>query len=159
MIEGGDRIHKLHYSIVIDASKEKVWSTMLDKDSYRQWTDIFSPGSYYVGDWSKGNKILFLGPGENGAVFGMVSRIKENDPYEYISIEHIGFFQDGKEDTSSESAKKWAGALWKSHTFKEIGDMTEVLIDVDITDAEYEEMAQTTWPKALQKLKQLAEKE
>ena len=109
-------MHKLHFSIVINASKEKVWNTMLDKDSYRLWTDIFSPGSHYVGDWSKGSKILFLGPEENGVIFGMVSRIKENDPYKYISIEHIGFVQNGKEDTSSESATKWAGAL-ENYTF------------------------------------------
>jgi len=152
-------MRKLHYSIVINASKEKVWNTMLGKDSYKLWTDVFAPGSDYVGDWSKGSKMLFHGPEETGAMSGMVSRIKENRPYEYISIEHIGIMQNGKEDTSSELFKEWAGAL-ENYTFKEIGSKTEVLIDVDIAEKEeYEEMAQTTWPKALQKLKQLAEKE
>jgi len=148
-------MRKLHFSIVINASKEKVWNTMLDRDTYRLWTDVFAPGSDYVGDWSKGSKMLFGAEG-TAAVYGMVSRIKENRPHEYISIEHVGIVQNGKEETSSEVMKGWAGAL-ENYTFKEMDDRTEVLVDVD-TAEEDEEMFQTTWPKALQKLKQLAEK-
>ena len=53
---------KLHFSIVIKAPKEKVWDTMLNEDSYRVWTEVFMPGSHYVGDWNKGSKILLLAP-------------------------------------------------------------------------------------------------
>jgi len=55
---------KLQYSIVINAPKEKVWKTMLNKDTYEKWTDVFMPGSSYVGDWTEGSKILFLAPDE-----------------------------------------------------------------------------------------------
>lgn len=147
---------KLHFSIVINAPKEKVWNTMLNEDSYRAWTEPFSPGSHYVGDWSKGSKILFLAPGESGKMGGMVSRIKENRPYEYISIEHLGVMEEGKEDISSEAVKAWAGAL-ENYTFKEKNGTTEVLVDVD-TEEEYGQMFQGMWPKALQKLKELAER-
>jgi uncharacterized protein YndB with AHSA1/START domain len=146
----------LHFSIVIDAPKEKVWKTMLSDDSYREWTKVFMPGSHYVGDWSEGSKILFLAPGETGEMSGMVSRIKENRPYEYISIEHLGEVKGGKEDTTSEAGKLWSGAR-ESYTFKEIDGATELLVDTDTVD-EYEEEFQKTWPKALQKLKELAEK-
>ena len=88
---------KLHFSIVINATKEKVWNTMLNDDTYRKWTEAFAPGSYYKGNWNKGSKILFVGPGEKGEM-GMVSRIKENKQYEFISIEHLGIIQNGKED-------------------------------------------------------------
>ncbi|HML25615.1 MAG TPA: SRPBCC domain-containing protein, partial [Methanomethylovorans sp.] len=77
--------------------------------------------------------------------------------YQYLSIEHIGIVQDGKEDTSSKAAKEWAGAL-ENYTFKEIDGTTEVLVDIDIVEDEYKEMFQEMWPKALQKLKELAEK-
>ncbi len=147
---------KLHFSIVIKAPKEKVWNTMLGKDSYRAWTDVFARGSHYVGDWSKGSKILFLAPGEKGRMSGMVSRINENRPYEYVSIEHVGVVQDGKEDTSSQAAKEWA-ETHENYTFKQIDGTTEVSVDQDTTD-EYKKMFQDTWPKALQKLKELAEK-
>lgn len=148
-------MHRLHFSIVIDAPKEKVWNTMLSQDTYQLWTGVFGQGSSYVGDWSKGSKMLFLAPDETGSMSGMVSRIKENRPYEYVSIEHVGIVQNGKEETSGESVKEWAGAL-ENYTFRETGNRTEVLVDVD-TKEEYEEMFQTTWPEALQKLKELAE--
>lgn len=147
---------RLKFTMVIDAPKEKVWRTMLDEDTYRVWTEVFMPGSHYIGEWSKGSKILFLAPGEKGELSGMVSRIKENRPYEYISIEHLGVVQDGKEDTSSEAVKQWAGAL-ENYTFKEKDGRTELRVDLDSAE-EYQEMFQDIWPKALQKLKELAEK-
>lgn len=150
-------MNKLHFSTVIDAPKEKVWRTMLDDEPYREWTTAFNPGSYYKGDWSKGSKILFLGPDpETGKEGGMVSRIAENRPYEFISIEHLGMIQDGKEDTTSEAARKWAPAF-ENYTLKEKNGATEVLVDMDIDD-EHETMFQEIWPRALQKLKELAEK-
>jgi hypothetical protein len=149
-------MQKLNFSIVIKASKEKVWNTMLDDKTYRQWTEAFSPGSHFVGSWNKGSKMLFLGPDQEGKLGGMVSRIKENKKHEYLSIEHLGLVQDGKEDTTSDAVKQWAGAL-ENYTFKDLNDKTELLIDMDIND-EYKEMFEGMWPVALQKLKDLAEK-
>ena len=146
---------KLNFSIIINAAKEKVWNTMISKDTYRIWTEAFGPGSDYKGDWSQGSKMLFVAPGENGEM-GMVSRIKENKPYEFISIEHLGLVQDGKEDTSSEAVKSWAGAL-ENYTFKETNGGTEVSVDMD-SNEEYADMFKGMWPNALQKLKELAEK-
>ena len=54
-------MQKLNFSIVINASKEKVWNTMLEDKTYRIWTEVFSKGSHFIGDWRKGSKILFLG--------------------------------------------------------------------------------------------------
>ena len=147
-------MEKLHFSIDVNAPKEKVWNTMLNDDTYRQWTEPFAPGCYYRGNWNKGSKILFLGPGEKGEM-GMVSRIKDNIPFQFISIEHLGFVQDGKEDTSSDAVKSWAGAL-ENYTFKEKNNRTEVAVDIDVND-EYKDMFNDMWPKALQKLKELAE--
>lgn len=150
-------MHKLIFSIIINAHKEKVWNTMLEDKTYRIWTEPFNPGSYYKGDWSKGSKILFLGPDpETGKEGGMVSRIAENKLYEFISIEHLGIVKDGVEDTTSEHATKWAPAF-ENYTFKEKNSTTEVLVDIDIND-EYKAVFEDMWPKALQKLKELAEK-
>ena len=149
-------MQKLNFSIVINASKEKVWNTMLEDKTYRQWTEVFSPGSHFIGDWRKGSKILFLGPNENGEMGGMVSRIKENRLYEYISIEHLGMVQNGQEDTTSDAVKQWAGSL-ENYTFKSKDGKTELLVDMDIND-EYKEMFEGMWPNALQKLKEISEK-
>lgn len=148
-------MQKLHFSILIDAPREKVWNTMLNDLTYRQWTEIFSKGSHFVGSWDQGASIKFLGPNENGTMHGMVSRIKENRLHEYVSIEHLGIIEDGKEDTSSEATKGWAGAL-ENYTFKDKDGKTEVLVDIDMPE-EYVKMFEEMWPKALEKLKEIAE--
>ena len=150
-------MQKLHFSILINASKEKVWHTMLDDKPYREWTAAFNPGSYYKGDWNKGSKMLFLGPNpETGEEGGMVSRIAENKPYEFISIEHLGIIQNGVEDTTSDEARKWAPA-YENYTFKEKDGTTEVLVSLDV-DEEEKELFNKMWLEALQKLKEIAER-
>jgi L-rhamnose mutarotase len=150
-------MQKLHFSITINAPKEKVWHAMLDDETYREWTKAFNPGGYYKGNWEKGSKILFLGPdpgtGEEG---GMVSQIEENKPYEFLSIKHIGIINNGVEDTTSEEAKKWAPA-YENYTFKEKDRATEVLIAQDMED-EYVEMFSKMWPEGLERLKEIAER-
>ncbi len=149
-------MQKLHFSIMIQAPKEKVWHTMLDDQSYREWTTVFNPGSYYKGDWSKGSKILFLGPHPDGSgEAGMVSRIADNKPYEYISIEHLGLIKDGVEDATSEAAKKMTPAF-ENYTFVEKDGATEVVVDIDVDD-EYREMFEKMWLEALPLLKEIAE--
>ena len=145
---------KLLSSIVINAPKEKVWDTMLGDATYREWTRVFQEGSYFKGSWEEGSKILFIGPSDEGDM-GMVSRIKENRPYEFVSIEHLGIIKDGVEDTESEEARKWAPA-YENYTFREVEGGTEVLVELDILE-EHEEMFAEMWPKALQELKRLAE--
>lgn len=148
---------QLHFAIEIEASKEKVWDTMLEDDTYRKWASTFTPGSYYKGDWKKGSKMLFLGPNlQSGGEGGMVSMVVENRPYEFISLSHIGFMQDGEEDTTSEMAKEWADSSFENYTLNEIDGGTELLVDLNVTDDLAEEF-EKTWPDALQKLKQLSE--
>ena len=150
-------MQKLHFSILINAPKDKVWHSMLDDKSYREWTKAFNEGSYYKGSWEKGSKILFLGPDpKTGEEAGMVSRVAENKPYEFISIEHLGVVQNGVEDTTSEVARKWAPAF-ENYRFNDKDGATEVLVDIDIED-EHVQMFNEMWPEALRKLKALAEK-
>ncbi|HNR51309.1 MAG: hypothetical protein BWZ01_02131 [Deltaproteobacteria bacterium ADurb.BinA179] len=148
-------MQKMHFSIVIDAPKKKVWEIMLGKDTYGAWTDEFMPGSHYVGEWREGSRMLFLAPDEAGKMSGMVSLVREVRPYDRVSIENIGIVQDGREDTSSEAVKSWAGTH-EDYTFKEVEGKTEVLVEMD-TDEQNKEMFQGIWPKALKKLKDLVE--
>lgn len=147
---------KFETSIFINAPKEKVWDTMLGKDSYEKWTKPFNATSRFEGDWNEGSKILFLGTDENGDnEGGMVSRIAKNIPHEYISIEHIGIIENGVEDTTSEKAKSWAPAF-ENYTLTEKDGGTEVKVDQDLEE-QYMQMFTEMWPKALQKLKELSE--
>lgn len=144
---------QLHFSVKIDAPRELVWDTMLQDETYRQWTRPFVEGSHYKGSWEEGSKIQFLDPKGQG----MVSRIARNKPHEFISIEHLGFVANGEEDTDSDSAKALAGAH-ENYTLTETNGMTKVEVDMD-TDEQYKAMFQDMWPKALQKLKELSEQQ
>lgn len=147
----------LHFSIVINAPRAQVSEAMLADATYREWTSVFSPGSYYQGDWSKGSKMLFLGPDpETGIEGGMVSRIAAHVPSEFVSVEHLGFISDGVEDTTSEAVSKWMPAF-ENYTFRDSGEGTEVLIDVDI-HPDYKAMFEELWPKALVRLKEVVER-
>lgn len=149
-------MQKIHFSIAINAPRGKVWNTMLSDTTYRAWTTPFHPGSYFKGDWSKGSKILFIGPdAESGNEMGMVSRIAENRLNEFISIEHLGIYNNGVEDTESEVAKQWSPAF-ENYSFSDKDGGTEVQVDIDISE-EYKETFEEMWPKALQILKELAE--
>lgn len=148
-------MQKLHISITINAPVKRVWDVMFDDTTYRQWTTAFHAGSYYRGDWSQGSKILFIGPDENGSEMGMVSRIAENRLHEYISIEHLGIYKDGVEDTTSDEAKKWAPAF-ENYTFESVDGGTKLSIDQDI-ESEHKEMFENMWTEALQILKTIAE--
>lgn len=154
-------MEKLHFSIQIDAPREKVWDTMLEKGTYEDWTSAFNPstssepGSTYRGDWSEGSKMLFVANNENGKEEGMVSMVRENRKPEFISIEHIGIMKDGVEDTTSEAAAKWSPAF-ENYTFTESDGGTLLEIDVDTAD-EYKQMFEEMWAKALPRLKELCE--
>ncbi|MEK7549839.1 MAG: SRPBCC domain-containing protein [Patescibacteria group bacterium] len=150
-------MQKLQLSIDIHAPKEKVWDTVISDATYREWTSVFSPGSYFEGSWDKGSKILFLGPDpETGEVGGMVSRIADNRPYEFLSVEHLGIYKNGIEDTESEEAKKWAPA-YENYSFEEKDGVTTFSLDMDIEDS-YKESMEGMWKEALEKLKALSEK-
>ncbi len=149
-------MQKLTFNTFINAPVEKVWNTMLGDATYREWTMAFHEGSYYMGSWEKGSKILFLGPDEGGGVGGMVGQIAENRPHEFISIEHRGFVKGGVEDYDSEEVKKWVPAF-ENYTFTSKDGGTELLIEVD-TNEEYSKMFSEMWPRALAKLKEVAER-
>lgn len=146
-------MQKINCSILINAPVENVWNTMLEDATYREWTKVFDEGSHYEGNWAEGSEIHFLSSDKKT---GMLSWIEENRLHEYISIQHIGVIKDGEADTTSEEVKQWAPSF-ENYSFKEIDGSTEISIEMDI-DEEHKKMFEDLWPRALKKLKELAEK-
>lgn len=147
-------MQNLHFSIFINAPVKKVWDTMLEDATYREWTKPFNETSYYVGDWSEGSKILFLGTDiEGNNEGGMISRIKENREHEYISIEHHGVINKGVEELFPEN--KYG---YENYSFAEKDGGTQLDIEMTGIPAEYADDMNKMWPKALEVLKELAEK-
>ncbi len=146
---------KLSYSIDINAPASKVYNTMLAHDSYKTWTAEFNPTSHYEGSWEKGAKIYFIGIEEDGKRGGMIAEIAENIPNEYISIRHYGMLDGDKEITEGPLVEAWANSF-ENYRFTEKDGVTTVNVDVD-TDEKYLDYFDSTWPKALNKLKEICE--
>lgn len=149
-------MQKLNFSIDINAPREKVWKVLWGDKSYRDWTSAFMEGSYAVtDDWKEGSKVLFVAKDGQGMTHGMVSKVDSKRPNEFMSFEHQGVVKDGIEDTTSDQVKAWKGAK-ENYTLKDKGKGTELVIDMDITETE-QEYFQKTWPKALERVKNLSE--
>ncbi len=150
-------MEKLNFSITIDAEPQTVYRIMLDQKTYREWTAVFNPSSYFEGSWEKGSQIRFIGTDQNGKKGGIVSRIRENEPARFVSIEHLGLIEGDQEITSGTKVEGWAGAL-ENYSFKRLNGGTMLSVEVDLNQ-EFKAYFSETWPKALHKLKTLCEGE
>jgi hypothetical protein len=129
---------------------------MLNDETYRIWTQAFNPtGSYYEGKWEAGATMRFIGPDKDGVLSGILSTIKEVRPYDYVSVQHVGEIQEGKDKLWS-SERLGSDGVFENYTFVDKEDGTEVHVDLDVEE-EFEVMFQDMWPKALAILKKLAE--
>jgi len=150
---------KLQFKVNINAHVTKVYDFMLgfsSKSTYEQWTALFNPTSTYEGTWDKGNKILFIGVDEKGEKGGMVSRIVENIPKRFVSIQHYGLYQADKEITEGPEVEKWANGF-ENYSFEENNGSTTLTVDLDTTE-DFLDYMNETYPKALDKLKEICEK-
>ena len=150
---------KQFYTQEIDASAEKVYNTILGIDNietYNQWTAEFNPTSTYEGSWDKGSKMYFTGTDEHGKKGGMIAEIAENIPNKFVSIRHYGMLDGENEITEGPEVEKWAGGL-ENYIFAENNGVTTVTVEIDVAE-EYLEYFDTSWTKALKKLKEVAEK-
>lgn len=144
----------LQFTKEIKAPAQKVWDTLWNETTYSQWTNAFNPkgGSTMQSDWKVGGKTLFL----DGKGNGMVSTIKAiNEPYDMV-FEHLGEVANGKEDTSSEKVKSWAGALEEYHLSEKNGITT--LTASAQTEEEWEDSMKNGFVKGLEVVKSLSEK-
>jgi len=159
---------KLQFKVSINAPVSRVYDFMLgisSKSTYEQWTSLFNPTSTYEGSWDKGNKILFVGVDEKGEKGGMVSRIVENIPKQFVSIQHYGLLVGGKEITEGPEVEKWANGF-EDYSFEEnnahpddpVGrGTTSLTVDLDTTE-DFLDYMNENYPKALNKLKEICEK-
>lgn len=143
---------ELQYEIHINAPRQKVWETMIDPDTYKEWTNASWPDSYYEGKWEKGEKIKFISKDGSGTLVF----IEEYTPYDYIGAKHIAILlQGGKEDDESDVATGWIDTL-ESYTFKEHSGGTDLTVTI-VTNPSWQKMFDDGFPNALKKLKEICE--
>lgn len=141
------------YEITINAPRETVWEILWGEGTYPEWTSPFSPDSQVKTDnWQEGSNVRFI----DGSGQGMVAEIARNIPNAFMSFRHIGIIGvDGKEDFESEDVKAWAGAM-ENYTLESENGRTHLTVVIDVEDS-YKEMFDEAFPKALQKVKELAQ--
>ncbi|UII32743.1 SRPBCC domain-containing protein [Fulvivirga ulvae] len=136
------------FKITINAAAERVWEVLWSDNYYRRWAAVFMEGSLAQTDWKEGSKVLFVSPeGE-----GMVSSIVSKKTNEHMVFRHLGTISKGVEDLDNE----WTGAM---ESYKlEANGATTLTVEMDSTE-EYLEYFKKAWPKALDSIKELAEKD
>lgn len=144
-----------HFKTTINASREKVWDVLWNDETYPVWTKVFSPegteGSVAKTTWNKGDKVLFVDSAGSG---GMVSSVQDKVENEFMSFRHLGEVQDGVEKIDENAG--WYGAM-ENYTLKEVDGKTELTIDIDLTE-DFLDHFNEAWPKGLDKVKELSEK-
>ena len=139
---------KLEFTIEINASKENVWDALWIDENYRNWTSVFHEGSHYESDLAEGSEILFLGPEKSG----MFAVIQKMVPFEKMYFLHQGEILNGEkqEGTFGENAIE-------QYDLVEKDGKTELSVTLNAPE-EYMSYFVNTFPKALEKVKEISEK-
>jgi hypothetical protein len=140
----------VQFSTDIKAPAETVWNALWQDDNYRQWTSVFSPGSYAQSDWKEGSSVRFLAPDGDG-IYSIIAKMEQ---YAYMGIMHIGEVKQFKDQPVDESAE-WSGAI-EVYRLEKTKDGTRLVVDIDISPNE-EEHFQKVFPQALAEVKRIAE--
>jgi uncharacterized protein YndB with AHSA1/START domain len=142
-------MEKLSFEIKINATCEKVWNTLWQDRTFREWADIIDQGTYMVGDLKVGNKVEFISA-ENG--YGVTSLVENLIPNQLLVLKHEADTQNsGKHSRKDE----WTGGT-ETYELKEENGFTSLIAKFD-TPAEMINYFNNKYPKALERVKKLAE--
>ncbi|MGB7473976.1 hypothetical protein [Trichococcus sp.] len=141
---------KLQFSIEINASKESVWATLWEDASFRVWANLIDEGTYMKGEMKEGNEIQFLSS-LNG--YGVTSLIEKLDLNAFVLFRHSA---DTKESGQQEREKEWTGGT-ESYSLTEKNRITTLTVNTEVPE-ELEETFNISLPRALERIKTLAEK-
>ena len=137
------------FSVEIHASKEKVWDTLWQDEAFREWAGIIDPGTHMVGDLKVGSEIQFISA--NG--YGVTSLVEKMTKNEFLQLRHHA---DTQEYGAKERENEWTGGK-ESYSLAEKDGVTSLTMVVDVP-VELEDYFTTTYPKALERIKELAER-
>ena len=141
---------KMQFSIKINASKEKVWETLWQDETFRQWASIIDPETYMVGDLKEGNEIQFI---SSASGYGVTSLVEKLVTGEFLLLRHRA---DTQQEGKRVRKKEWTGGE-ESYSLTEKDGTTTLTIAFDVP-LELEGEFKINFPKALEQVKVLAER-
>ena len=143
-------MQKKQFSIEIKASQEKVWNTLWEDKTFRDWANIIDEGTYMVGELNEGNEVQFI---SSVSGYGVTSLVEKLLPNEFVSFRQMA---DTKDSGEREREKEWTGGT-ESYSLAENDDVTILAVAIDVPPGQ-EETFEVRFPKALERVKILAEK-
>lgn len=140
----------VRFSIEIKAPKERVWETLWADRTFRDWASKIDAGTYMVGELKEGNEVQFI---SSVSGYGVTSKVSKLIPSEFVSFRQL---LDTKERGRLEREQEWAGGE-ESYSLAEHGGVTTLTATLDVPTGQ-EETFKVRFPKALERLRTLAEK-
>lgn len=141
-------MRRMQFLVEINAPKEKVWSTLWQDKTFREWAGIIDPGTHMVGDLKENYEVQFISA--NG--YGVTSLVQKLTPDEFLQLRHLSDTQD---EGKKERAQEWTGGT-ESYSLSEQNDTTTLTAAFGVPE-DMEEYFKVNYPKALQRVKMLAE--
>lgn len=141
---------EMQFTVEIQAAKDTVWDTLWQDETLRQWAGIIDPGTYMVGELKEGNEVQFI----SGNGYGVTTLVEKLTPGEFVQLRHQA---DTKESGTQEREKQWTGGK-ESYALTEKDGTTTLTAAFDVPP-ELEKYFADNYPKALAKIKELAERQ
>lgn len=139
----------IRFTINIHAAKEKVWATLWQDATFQDWAHFIDEGLYIKGVLREGDEIQFMSA-VNG--YGVTSLVEQYRANEFVRFRHKA---DTKNNGADIRENEWTGGS-ESYSLQSINGITELIVETDIP-YEQEELFKINFPKALARLKTLAE--
>lgn len=139
---------EMQFEVEIRATKERVWDTLWQDETLRQWAGVIDPGTHMVGNLKEGNEVQFISA--NG--YGVTSLVEKLVEGEFLLLRHSA---DTQGHGKQEREKEWTGGR-ESYRLAEKDGTTTVTAAFDVPP-ELEEYFKVNYPKALERVKVLAE--
>lgn len=143
-------MNELQLSVDIHATKERVWETMWRDETFREWASIIDPETYMVGELKEGAEVQFISAASG---YGVTSLVEKLVPCEYLLLKHHADTQDEGERARD---NQWTGSE-ESYSLSENDGITTLSIALGVPP-ELEETFKISYPKALERIKELAER-
>ena len=141
---------EIQFSIGMDVPKERVWATLWEDVTFRDWANIIDEGTYMKGVMKEGNEIQFI---SSVSGYGVTSLIGKLNPNKFVLFRHGA---DTKESGQLEREKEWTGGT-ESYSLTEKNGITTLIVKIEVPQ-EQEETFKIRFPRALERIKTLAEK-
>lgn len=135
----------INQEVKINASAEKVWQVLWEKESYKKWAAAYTDESHYTGDLQQGGRVQFLDPNNNG----MESEVHSLTENRKITFHHLHELEAGKEGQK-------LGNLVEKYELEEQDGVTTLSVTSDMPEKYFADLDAGT-AKALQIVKELAE--